>query len=467
MNSNQQISILQYNVNRSQATTQSLLNHPNSKKLAILAVQEQHCSSRTGTSLPHQSWTIIETPSQDPGKKPRAAIFVNNRILPATLFQALHYPSSDIAMIQVKTDEDSLPMLLINVYNTKGTTLINDLATFLRSHLRHHQYDAIAMVGDFNLHHPLWNPPDYEAHDHEAEDLIDLMATNGLNLILPAGIITFPRNSTTIDLVWGNAQMEEKVLRCKVAHNHDHGSDHFPILTTLDMKPERIEQVPMYNFERTDWSLLKTKIVEFLPPITDEPASPAMVDRLAEDITAALAKAIECTTPRRRISPFSKRWWTEELTKARRETNKARNKFKRTGNEEHQKVWKKREREYRAKIKKAKRRTWRKFVKEANEKTIWKLKKYMDSTPTSSYIPTINETAASNDEKAEIFKSTFFPPPPPADLSDIEAADYPEPVPSPPANHPISSRNGDGKALSEESPRTRRDPQPHPQKVLQ
>ena len=115
MNSNQQISILQYNINHTQATTQSLLNHPNSKKLAILAVQEQYCSPRTGMSLPHQSWTIIETPSQDPGKKPRAAIFVNNRILPATSFQAVHYPSSDIAMIQVKTDEDSLPMLLINV----------------------------------------------------------------------------------------------------------------------------------------------------------------------------------------------------------------------------------------------------------------------------------------------------------------------------------------------------------------
>jgi hypothetical protein len=120
------------------------------------------------------------------------------------------------------------------------------------------------------------------------------------------------------------------------------------------------------------------------------------------------------------------------LTKARRETNKARNKFKRSNSEVHQKAWKEKERKYRGMIKKFKRNTWRKFVKEADEKTIWKLKKYMDSTPISSYIPTINETAASNDEKAEIFKSTFLPPPPPADLSDIEGANYPEPVPSPP-----------------------------------
>jgi hypothetical protein len=391
---------------------------------------------RTGTSLPHQSWTIIETPSHEPDKNSRAAIYVNKRILPAKSFQALHYPSSDIAMMQVKTDEDSLPMLIINIYNTKGTTLINNFATFLRSHLRHRRYDTIEMVGDFNLHHPLWNPPDYDAHDCEAEDLIDLMATNGLNLILPVGTVTFPRSSTTLDLVWGNAQMEEKVLRCKVADNHDHGSDHFPIIMTLDLKLEGIEEIPMYNFEKTNWDLLKVKIIELLPRLShrtnDEPASPATVDQLAEGITAALTKAIECTTPRRRICPFSKRWWTDELTKARRETNKARNKFKRSNSEVHQKAWKEKERKYRGMIKKFKRNTWRKFVKEADEKTIWKLKKYMDSTPISSYIPTINETAASNDEKAEIFKSTFFPPPPPADLSDIEGANYPEPVPSPP-----------------------------------
>ena len=192
------------------------------------------------------------------------------------------------------------------------------------------------MVGNFNLHHPLWNPADYNTHDREAEDLIDIMATNGLDLILPAGTITFPR----FDLVWGNARMEGKVQRCQVAYNYDHSSDHLPIITTLDLKPEKMEELPKYNFEKTNWELLKAKIIEFLPPITNEPASPAMVDKLAEDLTAALAKAIEYMTPRRRISPFSKRWWTEELMKGRRETNKARNRFRRTENEEDRRIWK-------------------------------------------------------------------------------------------------------------------------------
>ena len=132
--------------------------------------------------------------------------------------------------------------------------------------------------------------------------------------------------------------MEEKVLRCKVADNHDHGSDYFPIITTLDLKPERMEEAPIYNFDRTNWDLLKAKIIEFLPSITDEPTSPPMVDQTNWQRISRrhLEKAIEYSTPRRRICLFSKRWWTEKLTKARKETNKARNRFKRTSDAGHQ-----------------------------------------------------------------------------------------------------------------------------------
>jgi exonuclease III len=434
MNSNHPgISILQYNLNRCQTTTQSLLNHPNSKQLAILAVQEQYCPKRTQSSLPHQSWTIIETPSSDPEKYPRAVIYVNKRILPSRSFQPVHYPSSDVAIIEVKMEETA-PMLIINIYNTRGTPLINDLATFLRTHLRNHKYDSIAIVGDFNLHHPLWNPAEYDSHHSEAEDLIDLMATNGLDLILPAGTITFPRSGTTLDLTWGNAEMRENVVKCKVSSSHDHGSDHYPIITTLYLKPEEVEEKRLHDFEKTDWDLLKAKLKEGLPPITDyETATPVMVDKLAEDITKAMREAIEESTPRRRICPFSKRWWNEDLTKERREASKARNRFKRTRDEECRREWREKEKAYKRGIKKCKRKTWRKFVKEADERSIWKIKKYMDSgVLVSTYIPTINETASSNDDKAEIFRATFFPPPPPADLTDIETYEYPESVPPPP-----------------------------------
>jgi hypothetical protein len=78
-------------------------------------------------------------------------------------------------------------MLLVNVYNSKDTTTINDLAEFLPRYLQRHKYGKIAIVGDFNLHHPLWNAYDYNCYDSKAEDLIDFMATNRLDLILPLG----------------------------------------------------------------------------------------------------------------------------------------------------------------------------------------------------------------------------------------------------------------------------------------
>ena len=56
------------------------------------------------------------------------------------------------------------------------------------------------------------------------------------------------------------------------------------------------------------------------------------------------------------------------------------------------------------------------------------VKKYIDTKPTPYHIATINNTM-SNDEKAAEFTATFFPPPPQADLGDIDSATYPEPVP--------------------------------------
>ena len=189
MNSNpRRIAILQYNLNRCQTTLHSLLNHPDSKTLAILAVQEQYCSKLTKTSLSHPSWTLIEPPRSIP----RAAIYINNRILQPSTYETLNYPSSDVVILKLTTNANQ-PMLIVNIYNSKGTPLINNLASFLQAHLQHHTYSMVAIVGDFNLHHPLWNHQSYLTHDTEAEDLIELMTANGLNLLLPPGTVTYPR----------------------------------------------------------------------------------------------------------------------------------------------------------------------------------------------------------------------------------------------------------------------------------
>jgi len=214
-------------------------------------------------------------------------------------------------MIEILNTDGDYPMLLINIYNIKNTPLINNLSAFIPTNSQQHKYGKITIIGDFNLHHPLWNPAEYQRHDTEAEDLIALMAANELDLILSPGTITFPRYETTIDLVLGNMEMEQSVLKCKIVCNHDHGSDHLPIITTFTTSSRHTSntQIPAYNFEKMNWDLLKAKVKENLSRINCTHApSPATVDQLAEEIINALAAAITCSTPRKRICPFSKRW---------------------------------------------------------------------------------------------------------------------------------------------------------------
>src|SRR5436190_8073513 len=50
-----------------------------------------------------------------------------------------------------------------------------------------------------------------------------------------AGLITFPRAKTAIDLVFGNNYVEQRIIKCRIAP-HDHGSDHKPVEAILNFQ---------------------------------------------------------------------------------------------------------------------------------------------------------------------------------------------------------------------------------------
>ena len=163
-------------------------------------LQEQYFSTYTNSSLTHHSWTLVESKCIE-NSPPRAAIYINKTILPAHSYEPIAMEIPDMVAMAIRIDQEEHPTLIINVYNTKNTTHLTDLRTYLRKHLRDNVYNGIIVAGDFNLHHPLWNPPNYHGHDSEAEAFINTMAQAGLQPMLPAGTITFPRAKTAIDLV--------------------------------------------------------------------------------------------------------------------------------------------------------------------------------------------------------------------------------------------------------------------------
>ena len=134
-------------------------------------------------------------------------------------------------------------------------------------------------------------------------------------------------------------------------------------------------------------------------------------------------------TPRKRPSPHSKRWWNKQVTDLRREANRLRNTYRRTKHEADKVVWRAKANEYTREIARAKASKWKEYVDNADGKTIWQVKKYVTNTTTSTYIPTLNDNAATNEQKVNTLQKAFFPKPPSADLTDIPQAKYPQEVP--------------------------------------
>src|SRR5436305_14204509 len=94
------------------------------------------------------------------------------------------------------------------------------------------------------------------------------MAENGLNLLLLADTIRYPRAGTTIDLVWGNEKVTQAVEKCQIAQNNDHTSDHLSIELTLHLQlPTVTPNQPPFNYAKMDWKRLKSILPEYLPPL--------------------------------------------------------------------------------------------------------------------------------------------------------------------------------------------------------
>ena len=46
------------------------------------------------------------------------------------------------------------------------------------------------ILGDFNLHHPLWNSPTYDKHHYIADDLLEIVSEIGATLYTLRGLAT-------------------------------------------------------------------------------------------------------------------------------------------------------------------------------------------------------------------------------------------------------------------------------------
>jgi hypothetical protein len=88
-------------------------------------------------------------------------------------------------------------------------------------------------------------------------------------------MVTLPTNNeqggTAIDLVWGNEEAENLIIKCHtIEANNDHVSDHLAIEIILNICPKTAPPpAPPYNFEKTNWDLLRAHLRLSMPPLSE------------------------------------------------------------------------------------------------------------------------------------------------------------------------------------------------------
>jgi exonuclease III len=113
----------------------------------------------------------------------------------------------------------------------------SDVFSLLHNKLLDTSADLI-LLGDYNLHHPLWGG-ERATTDTLAENLISFFNAHFLNLLLPPGTITWSQNrsETTIDLVFASPPLKNALESCRVRKDLHQGSDHLPIHSVFSFVP--------------------------------------------------------------------------------------------------------------------------------------------------------------------------------------------------------------------------------------
>ena len=213
--------------------------------------------------------------------------------------------------------------------------------------------------------------------------------------------------------------LANRLEHCKSRPELDQSSDHIPISTRIYLKSE-----PQKSTKRRAWKLVdleKLKEFEQYAPKPANPHTPIQIDEYIASIQKFLQQAIDAAVPWARPSQYAKPFWTDACNEATKNTRKLRRTWSSTrdpldwsaymkSNDKKQKI-----------IQKAKRLNFCQEISKTTESPqgLWKLAKWAKNASQSARsipkMPTLEfngQTASTFNEKSEMLKSTFFPPPP-------------------------------------------------------
>ena len=335
--------ILQYNVCKSMDVMAPMFQEPSTLEYDIIALQEpwKH-SKKNQTHHPAPAQFHLCYPNKK-GTPTRVCIYVNTKIPMTQWYSRVH--SEDLVTVTLKSQREGQKTLHIhNIYNAspsqrfeahsrtdrsrtevvKEYSEISSLDT-LRTAIARNADDEHLIVGDFNLHHPLWTDPGMHQHP-EADALIDIINTSQLQLLTPEGMPTFkPRKrsgATTIDLTLATINTADTMVKCGITRKLNFDSDHEALVTELDRTVEFNPPREIRNWKKMDRKKFLQNLEKTLPIEISPIHNTETLDNQVNDLITILSTAAKDATPISKICPRSRPDMDPECREAIRKVRK-------------------------------------------------------------------------------------------------------------------------------------------------
>uniref|UniRef100_A0A1L7UN13 Reverse transcriptase n=1 Tax=Fusarium mangiferae TaxID=192010 RepID=A0A1L7UN13_FUSMA len=433
-----ELRILQYNVQKSRDVVMANLFQDNrTLEYDILAIQEPWRNPVIATSY-HPLKTHFQLTYLD-NAETRVCFYINKRIDSGTW--CVSYISKDIILLKLSNPRIDKTIHIFNVYNEVGTDTISTLAEAIRE--LDPNSDTV-VLGDFNLHHPLWSAEHRRSgYGPSAQPLLAVIEEFGLQLLTVPGTPThrWSGGETTIDLTLATGVVASRVIHCRIDRNLDCDSDHLPISLATDWNWKPATMVRKRLWAKTDITKLRRTVERHLPQLCDstELNDKESIEGLVSSIVNALEAGIEASTPWSNPSPRSIAGFNQECKEICTEVQQLRRTWQRTRQEDDYEAYRQARNRKGRHIQKLLRDTHRERVEKASssQQGLWNLVKWAKNRHntaaacTPALVKPDGELAQQPEEKAEVLRQSFFPPPCQADLSDVEGHVYPPPIECP------------------------------------
>lgn len=145
-----------------------------------------------------------------------------------------------------------------------------------------------------------------------AQPLLDLIGQYDMHMVLPKDIPTLEacatKNFTRVDNVFCSADLIDTFILCDMFLQwRPQKTDHMPIISILEIEPERVAYVSKPNFKLTDWEEFQKSLSESLEEmeeaveITSELQFHVRITLVDEAIQTAIQKHVPLT----KLSPYT------------------------------------------------------------------------------------------------------------------------------------------------------------------